>query len=104
MIFQGKPDGFVRLGNYSEVIKNGRCSLKLCRLTEDEYEPIITLPSRTVTLPKIERRGSDFCPGGVREDEVRRLSLNLLRLSERLYATEERLTEAEKKIYGSPIF
>ena len=102
--FDGEAKGYVKLGDRTSAIKEGKCRFKTAQLTEERYRPILVTENASFPLPAIIRNGMRFSPLPPDEEYIRSLSLRTLALQSRVKELEAFALEMRKKVYGTTIF
>lgn len=102
-ISHGK-DGYIRLGEVTALLRQGKCKFDTKCLPDGEYQPILTVSEGEIMLPRMICKGGIASPVPVDDGFVRELSIRNRALARRVKALEERLEQISKAVYGSTIF
>ncbi len=102
--FDGEAKGYVKLGDRTAALKDGKCCFKTAELREEEYRPFLVIEGASIALPAIVRNGMRFSPLPPDEEYIRNLSLRTLALQKRVKELEAFAEEIRKKVYGTTIF
>lgn len=101
---KGTEDGYVRLGDKTEKIINGKCVFNTKDFLNEEYLPILINSKKEISLVKLMNKGGILTPFPADENYIRHLSLRAYRLEERLSSLELEIKQLRDKIFGTTIF
>ena len=103
MTIDGADGGFFKIGEVSAEISRGAASFELKALPDGRLYPTLITKSGTYQLPSFDKLGVDVHPNYPTPEQFRLMGESYAKLSERLFALEDRLLEISEKVYGPPL-
>ena len=95
--------GFVRIGEMSARLSNGKCLVDLRLLENGEYAPELVLDSRLVLLPLIKKFGNLVECIDCTDAYIRAASQRERALSKQVATLEDKIKLLEDKVYGTVV-
>lgn len=95
--------GFLRIGNLTARLSDGKCQIDLRLLENGDYTPELVLDNRLVVLPLFRKFGNLVECIDCTDAYIRAVSQRERALSERVKALEEKTRLLEEKVYGTVV-
>ena len=101
--FSENLTGFLRIGNLTTRLSDGKCQIDLRLLENADYTPELVLDGRLVHLPLFKKFGSMVECVDCTDAYIRSASQRERALSERVKALEEKTRLLEDRVYGTVV-
>lgn len=101
--FSENLSGFLRIGNLTARLSDGKCQIDLRLLENGDYTPELVLDGRLVLLPLFKKFGSVVECVDCTDAYIRAISQRERALSERVKTLEEKISLLEDRVYGTVV-
>ena len=101
--FQEEYEGFVRIGEITSRLNEGKCAFDLRLLPNEEMHPVLVIPNGVINLPTFKKLGRAIELLDCTEDYIRRASQRERALEKRILELEMELREISERIYKTTI-